>query len=158
MSNQGNNSGGTAASSAIAATLFVLPVHGAGADIAPQANPLPSPRIVVEHRASHGGLQGNCGFDFRGAMPTLMANPVVRVAALRLDRQLADFFGFGHGIRFVFEELVNPDDSEREPLLYAIAILSDERDDALLDKFILEEWSSQPAEIRKAICIGREFI
>lgn len=138
----------------VATTFCVLSVGGAWME-----SPCQPPRaIVLESGSTQGASDQARTFDFRGTMPTLMANPQIRTAALRLERQLTDFLGPGHGIHFVFEELLNPDDPDQCPLLFAVALLPDEGADALLDAFILEQWSNQPTEIRRSVRIGREFV
>src|SRR6188768_2760349 len=129
---------------------------GAGAVPEPSA-PAPLPAIVVESGSTQGTAGEVSGFPFRGTIPTLMANPAIRVTAFCLEKHLVDFLGAGHGIRFVFEELVSPDDPDQEPLLFAIALLPDEAADELLDTFIMEKWSTQPVDVRKVMRIGREF-
>jgi len=65
----------------------------------------------------------------------------------------------GRGIKFVLEEVRDPDAPERSTV-YLIARLpaDDDLADEQLDSFIRDHWVAQPASVRKVVRIGREFV
>lgn len=137
-----------------AAFCLSLAVGTGGGDLSYPAR-VPAP-VTVDTAASGGDAVDRPMLEFRGECPSLLSRLDLLELALGLRKQLAEYLGAG--TRVVFEELINPDDPEEPSTLYAVALLSDEESDELLDNFILEEWSAQPRHTRLLVRIGREFV